>query len=124
LSPLCVCVIGALTSSQTSACSPIGSEPPRTALPNQGAAQRRSTSGQLRLSRRSSAWKDAKILLLRHQIALVERHGAARPKLTWADRSLIAALLAVIPRPRRAGPRLPATPATILRWHRDLVKRR
>ena len=78
----------------------------------------------LRLSRRSSAWKDAEILLLRHQIALLERHGAARPKLTWADRALIAALLAVVPRPRRAGLRLPATPATILRWHRDLVKRR
>jgi putative transposase len=77
----------------------------------------------LRLSRRSSAWKDAEILLLRHQVALFERRSTARPKLTWADRALFAVLLAVIPRSRHAGLRLPVTPATILRWHRDLVKR-
>jgi transposase len=79
-------------------------------------------SSWLRLSRRPSAWKDAEILLLRHQVALLERRSAARPKLTWADRALIAMLLAVIPRPRHAGLRLPVTPATILRWHQDLVK--
>ena len=39
----------------------------------------------LRLSRRPSAWKDAEILLLRHQVALLERRSAARPKPTWAD---------------------------------------
>ena len=78
----------------------------------------------LSLSRRSSAWKDAEILLLPHQVALLERHSAARPKSTWADRALFATLLAVIPRARHAGLRLPVTPATILRWHRDLVKRR
>ena len=81
-------------------------------------------SSWLRLSRRPSAWKDAEILLLRHQVALLERRSTARPKLTWADRALIATLIAVIPRPRHAGLRLPVTPATILRWHRDLVKRR
>jgi putative transposase len=78
----------------------------------------------LRLSRRSSAWKDAEILPLRHQIALLERRSAARPKLIWADQAVFAALLAVIPRVRHARLRLPVTPATILRWHRDLVKRR
>lgn len=78
----------------------------------------------LRLSRRSSAWKDAEILLLRHQVALLERRNAARPRLTWADRALFAALLAVIPRARHAGLRLPVAPATIMRWHRELVKRR
>jgi putative transposase len=78
----------------------------------------------LRLSRRSSAWRDAEILLLRQQVALLERGSAVRPKLTWADRALFAALLAVIPRSRHAGLRLPVTPATVLRWHRDLVKRR
>jgi hypothetical protein len=81
-------------------------------------------SSWLRLSRRGSAWKDVEILLLRHQVALLERHCAARPKLTWADRALFAALLAVVPRVRHAGLRLPVMPATILRWHRDLVKRR
>jgi putative transposase len=78
----------------------------------------------VRLSRRSSAWKDAEILPLRHQVALLERRSAARTKSTWADRALFAALLAVIPRARHAGLHLPVTPATILRWHRDLVKRR
>ena len=63
-------------------------------------------------------------MLLRHQVALLQRQSTARPKLTWADRALFAALLAVIPRARHAGLRLPVTPATILRWHRDLVKRR
>lgn len=70
----------------------------------------------LRLSRRSAAWKDAEILLLRHQVALLERRNITRPKLSWADRALFAALLAVIPRTRHAGLRLPVKPATILRW--------
>ena len=78
----------------------------------------------LRLSRRSSAWKDAEILLLRHHVALLERRSTARPKLTWADRALFPALLTVIPRARHNGLRLLVTPATILRWHRDLVRRR
>lgn len=78
----------------------------------------------LRLSRRPSAWKDAEILLLRHQVAVLQRQSATRPRLSWADRALIAALLAVIPRRRHGGLRLPVTPATILRWHRDLVRRR
>jgi transposase len=63
-------------------------------------------------------------LLLRRQITLLERCSTACPKLTWVDRALIVALLAVIPRRRRAGLRLLVTPATILRWHQDLVKRR
>jgi len=70
------------------------------------------------------AWKDAEILLLRHQIALLERRSTTRPKLTWADRTFIAALLAVIPRTRHAGLHLPVAPPTILRWNRDLVRRR
>jgi hypothetical protein len=69
-------------------------------------------------------WKDTEILLLHHQIALLERRSAARPKLTWADRALMAALTAVIPRPHHSCLRLPVTPAAILRRHRDLVKRR
>jgi len=77
-----------------------------------------------RLSRRPMAWKDAEILLLRHQIALLERRATARSKLTWADRALFAALPAAVPRARPAGLRLPVTSATILRWHRDLVKGR
>ena len=78
----------------------------------------------LRLSRRSHAWKDAEILLLRHQVTLLQRQVTARPKVNWADRALIATLLAVIPRGRHGALHLPVTPATILRWRRDLVKRR
>jgi LmbE family N-acetylglucosaminyl deacetylase len=47
-----------------------------------------------------------------------------RPNLDWADRALLAALLAVIPKARSHGLRLPVTPDTILRWHRDIVRRR
>jgi putative transposase len=81
-----------------------------------------SVSAWLRLSRRSSVWKDAEILLLCHQIALLERRSTARPKLTWADRVLFAALLAVIPRVRHAGLRLRVTPATILRRHATITR--
>jgi putative transposase len=44
--------------------------------------------------------------------------------MTWADRALLAALLSVIPKARRQGLRLLVTPDTILRWHRDIVRRR
>jgi len=58
------------------------------------------------------------------QIALLERRSTTRPKLTWADRTFIAALLAVIPRTRHAGLHLPVAPPTILRWNRDPLRRR
>jgi hypothetical protein len=51
----------------------------------------------LRLSRREDAWKTAEILTLRHQVAILQHHQA-RPKLTWADRALLATLFGVIPR--------------------------
>jgi len=38
----------------------------------------------LRLSRRAEAWKTAEILILRHQLAVLQRHQPRRPKLTWA----------------------------------------
>ena len=78
----------------------------------------------LRLSRREDAWKTAEILILRHQVAILQRHQARRPKLTWADRALLATLLGVIPRARRQRPRLLVSPDTIMRWHRDIVRRR
>lgn len=78
----------------------------------------------LSLSRRTSVSKDAEILLLRHQITLLERRGDTRAKLTWTDRALSAALLAVIPRGRHAHLRLPMMLATILRWGRNLLARR
>ena len=78
----------------------------------------------LRLSRHEEAWKTAEIMILRHQLAVVQRHQPYRPKLNWADRALLAALLSVIPKARRQGLRLLVTPDTILRWHRDIVRRR
>src|ERR1039457_6138477 len=78
----------------------------------------------LRLSRREEAWKTAEILILRPQLAVLQRRQPRRPKLNWADRALLAALLGVIPKARRHGLRLLVTPDTIVRWHRDIVRRR
>ena len=78
----------------------------------------------LRLSRREEAWRIAEILLLRHQLAVLQRRQPRRPKLDWADRALLATLLAVIPQARREALRLLVTPDTVLRWHRGIVRRR
>ena len=78
----------------------------------------------LQLSRREEAWKTAEILMLRHQLAVLQRRQPRRPKLNWADRALLATLLGVIPKARRQGLRLLVTPDTIVRWHRDIVRRR
>jgi len=78
----------------------------------------------LRLSRREETWKTAEILILRHQLAVLQRRQPGRPKLNWADRALLVTLLGVIPKARRQGLRLLVTPDTILRWHRDIVRRR
>jgi putative transposase len=78
----------------------------------------------LRLSRREEAWKTAEILMLRHQLAVLQRRQPGRPKLNWADRVLLATLLGVIPKARRQGLRLLVTPDTIVRWRRDIVRRR
>ena len=78
----------------------------------------------LRLSRREERWKTAEILILRHQLAVLQRRQPRRPKLNWADRALLATLLGLIPKARRQGLRLLVTPDTIVRWHRDIVRRR
>ena len=77
----------------------------------------------LQLSRREETWKTAEILILRHQLAVLQRRQPRRPKLNWADRALLATLLGVIPKARRQGLRLLITPDTIVRWHRDIVRR-
>ena len=80
--------------------------------------------GWLRLSRREESWKSAEILLLRHQLTVLQRQQTARPNTTWADRALIALLLEVIAKRRRSGLRLIVTPQTVLRWRRDIIGRR
>jgi|ERR1022692_1178342 hypothetical protein len=72
----------------------------------------------LRLSRQDETWKAAEILILRHQLAVLQRHQPRRSKLNWADRALLAALLGTMPKARHRGLRLLVTPDTILRWHR------
>jgi hypothetical protein len=78
----------------------------------------------LRLSQREETWKAAEILILRRQLAVLQRQQPRRPNLNWADRALIATLLGVIPKARRHGVWLLVAPDTILRWRRDLVRRR
>jgi putative transposase len=81
-------------------------------------------AGWLRLSRREEAWKTAEILILRHQLAVMQRRQPGRTTVDWGDRALCATLFGVIPRTRRHGLRLLVTPDTILGWHRDIVRRR
>jgi putative transposase len=59
----------------------------------------------LRLSQREDAWKTAEILILRHQLTVLQRRQPRRPRLNWADRALLAALLGVMPNtpPRSAA---------------------
>jgi hypothetical protein len=77
--------------------------------------------GWMVLLARSEAAKDAEILVLRHQLAVLRRQ-VGRPRLAKADRAVITALARRLPRARRA--RMVVTPETILRWHRPLVSRR
>src|SRR6188474_248891 len=77
--------------------------------------------GWIVLRTRSDTSKDIEILVLRHQLAVLQRR-TPRPRMSWTDRALIAALTRLLPRPRRLG--LLVTPATILRWHRRLIARR
>jgi hypothetical protein len=78
----------------------------------------------LRLFQREETRKTAEILILRHQLAVLQRRQPRRPGLDWADRALLATMLGVIPKARRHGLRLLLTPDTILRWHRGIVRRR
>ena len=81
----------------------------------------RQVMGWLALLTRSSAAKDAELLLLRHEVVVLRRR-VTRPRLDWADRAVLAGLARLLPRPTWRG--LLFQPATLLRWHRELVRRR
>src|SRR5437899_618692 len=76
-------------------------------------------TGWMALLARSGASKDAELLVLRQEVAVLRRQNP-KPKLDLADRMVMAALARLLPRPLQMS-RL-VTPQTLLRWHRRLVR--
>jgi putative transposase len=72
-------------------------------------------------SRRSEFTKDVELLVLRHQLVVLGRQQR-RPSLRPADRAFLAALTRLLPQRRRHA--FVVTPQTLLRWHRELVRRK
>jgi putative transposase len=78
--------------------------------------------GWLALLARSDQAKNVEILMLRHQVAVLQRQVKA-PRLSWADRVVLAALSRLLPGSQLRQLRLIVSPRTLLRWHASLVRR-
>src|SRR5947207_13545247 len=70
---------------------------------------------------RSERAKEVEILVLRHELQVLRRQ-VGRPRLRSADRALLAVLSQLLPRAQRLS--FLVRPSTLLRWHRELVRRR
>jgi putative transposase len=79
--------------------------------------------GLLRLAgpERESRHREVEILILRHQLKVLSRK-TGRPRLRRLDRVLLAAAARVLPRERWSS--FLVTPSTLIRWHRELVRRK
>ena len=76
--------------------------------------------GWLVLPGHGTAPENAELLVLRHEVAVLRSNH--QPRVDWADRAVMAALIRLLPGRLRAH-RL-VTPGTVLRWHRRLVTRK
>lgn len=81
------------------------------------------TLALLHLLSMSDRDKDIEILALRHQLLVLQRQ-VGKPTFTAADRAVLAGLLHHLPMDKLRHLLLLVRPDTILRWHRDLLKRR
>lgn len=73
-------------------------------------------------ARRTERDKEVEILVLRHQVKILERQLHQRLRYRHADRALLAALSRLLPRDRWQA--FLVTPETLLRWHREVAKRK
>ena len=78
--------------------------------------------GLLRSSRRTEIDKDIELMVLRHEVRILERQVHGRVRYRPADRALLAALSRLLPRGRWRS--FLVTPETLLRWHRELSGRK